>query len=131
MQRETFLFTKTLRDIKSGFDLARETYGKIKTTADIMRGGRKIQPKINERHIAIALEQEKRRFARQCDALERGREKVEAFRQKLAGTLEKNKRLMALRYELQKQYWAREDQPPVVVSSKVPKKGCKAVKLSY
>lgn len=111
MKRETFLFTNTMRDIKTGFDISRRDHDKFRTTADLMRGGRKIQPKIDERQIAIVLEQEKRRFARQNEALERGRKKVQAYREKLAGILEKNKRLMALRIELQKQYWKREGAP--------------------
>lgn len=110
MKRETLLFTRTMRDIKTGWDIPREKEGKIKTTAKLMRGGREIQPKINERHVAVELEQEKRRFARQMEALARGRKKVQAYREKLAGTIEKNQRLMALRHDLQKQYWAREEE---------------------
>lgn len=130
MKRETFLFTRTMRDIKTGFDISRQAEGKIKTTAKLMRGGREIQPKIDERHIAVALEQEKRRFARQMAALGRGRKKVTEFREKLAGALEKNKRLMALRYSLAKQYWAREDEPEVI-ATKSSRKREKEVKLSY
>lgn len=111
MKRETFLFTRTMRDIKTGWDIAREKEGKITTTGHLMRNKKVIQPKLNERQVAVELEQEKRRFARQCEALGRGRKKVEAYREKLAGTIEKNRRLMGLRYELQKQYWAREEEP--------------------
>ena len=130
MKRETFLFTRTMRDIKTGWDLSRESQGKIKTTADIMRGGKKIQPKVNERQVAIALEQEKRRFARQYEAIERGRKKVNAYREKLAGTLEKNRRLMTLRYDLQKQYWKREEEP-VKIQKRDFRKAGKEIKLSY
>lgn len=130
MKRETFLFTRTMRDIKTGWDLAREKQGKIKTTAHIMRGGKEIQPKINERQVAVELEQEKRRFARQYQALEKGKKKVEGYRAKLAGTIEKNRRMMALRHKLQKQYWAREEEP-----GEVQKKGSrrreKEIKLGY
>lgn len=128
MKRETFLFTRTMRDIKTGFDLSREGRNKVTTTAKLMRGGKEIQPKLNERHIAVALEQEKRRFSRQCESLEKGRKKVGAFRQKLAATLEKNRRLMALRHDLQKQYWKREDEPQV--TQKDYKKN-KEIKLTY
>lgn len=128
MKRETFLFTRTMRDIKTGFDLSREGRNKVTTTAKLMRGGKEIQPKLDERQIAIALEQEKRRFSRQCESLEKGRKKVGAFRQKLAATLEKNTRLMALRHDLQKQYWKREDEPQV--TQKDYKKN-KEIKLTY
>lgn len=110
MKRETFLFTRTMRDIKTGWDISREKEGKIKTTAKLMRGGMEIQPKINPRQVALALEQEKRRFARQMESLEKGRKKVQAYREKLAGIIEKNQKLMALRHDLQKQYWAREEE---------------------
>lgn len=56
MKRETFLFTKTMRDIKTGWDISREGQGKVKTTADLMRGGRVVQPKIDQRAVAMALE---------------------------------------------------------------------------
>lgn len=130
MKRETFLFTKTMRDIKTGWDISREGQGKVKTTAELMRGGREVQPKIDQRAVAVALEKEKRRFARQLEVLEKGRKKVNTFREKLAGTIEKNRQLMELRYNLQKQYWARED-APVPVSKKTSKKREKEVTLSY
>jgi hypothetical protein len=130
MKNETFLFTRTMRDIKTGFDIARKRDGKIKTTAQLMRGNKQIQPKLNERQVAIALEQEKRRFARQREALERGRKKVNAYREKLAGTIEKNKRIMALRAELQKQYWKREDEP-IRISKGDFRRGGREIKLSY
>lgn len=128
MKRETFLFTRTMRDIKTGFDLSREGRNKVTTTAKLMRGGKEIQPKLDERQIAIALEQEKRRFSRQCESLEKGRKKVGAFRQKLAATLEKNTRLMALRHDLQKQYWKREDEPSL---NRVDKKRGRALNIKY
>lgn len=128
MKRETFLFTRTMRDIKTGWDISREKEGKIKTTAKLMRGGKEIQPKINERHVAVELEQEKRRFARQMEALEKGRKKVDAYRGKLAGTIEKNRRLMALRFGLQKQYWAREEEPVAATKKSSRKSG---IKIDY
>jgi len=109
MNSEVF-FIQTMRDIKTSLDKARQSPG-IKTTSQVMRGFKDIQPKVNERQVAVALEQEKRRFVRQWQTLEKGRKKVKAYREKLAGTIEKNKRIMALRYDLQKQYWKREDEP--------------------
>lgn len=132
MKRETFLFTRTMRDLrKTGFDIARESRDKIRTTSKLMQGGREVQPKINERQVAVELEQEKRRFVRQRQALERGRKKVEAYRSKLAGILEKNRRLMELRYGLQKQYWAREEEPAALTAKKSSRKAVKEVKLGY
>lgn len=130
MKRETFLFTRTMRDIKTGWDISRGKEGKVTTIAHLMRNKRVIQPKINERQVAVELEQEKRRFARQCEALERGRKKVEAYREKLAGTIEKNRRLMGLRYGLQKQYWAREEEP-TVKEKKGYRRGVKEIKINY
>ena len=130
MKRETQLFTKTIRDIKTGFDMARRGRTKVKTTAHLMRGGKEIQPKINERQVAVTLEKERRRFARQCEALEKGRKKITNFREKLAGIVEKNRRLMALRHDLEKQYWKREDEPNRTPKNEYRKRSS-GMKLSY
>ena len=128
MKRETLLFTRTMRDINTGFDLSRAGQGKIKTLSHLMRAGKEIQPKLNERHVAVELEQERRRFARQYGALDRGRKKVQAYREKLAGAVEKNRRLMALRYDLQKKYWQRDDLPQVTQKDY---KRNREIKLTY
>jgi hypothetical protein len=71
----------------------------------IAQGTKEATPHINEAVIAIELEKERRRFARRLQFIERSAVKVLGFRRKLAGTHEKNHRIMDLRVQLQRQYW--------------------------
>jgi hypothetical protein len=105
MKRESFPFM-TMRQIVTGLDVARQPR-RHRTSAEAFRAQslKELKPHINERAIGLVLEEEKRRFMRQNQALERGRQKIQMTRLKLLATREKNQRLMALRHSLQKQRW--------------------------
>jgi len=53
----------------------------------------------------MELEEERRKFVRQNQALARSRQKLLATRGKLFATKVKNERLMELRHRLQRQRW--------------------------
>lgn len=105
MKRESFPFM-TMRQIVTGLDAARQPH-RHRTSGETFRcvDLKDLRPHINERAIGVALEEEKRRFVRQNQALERGRQKIKMTRLKLLATKAKNERLMALRSQLQKQRW--------------------------
>jgi hypothetical protein len=105
MQRETFPF-KTMRQIVTGLDRVR-LQRRFKTTGEALRGVdlTRLQPLINDKAIAVALEQEQRRFVRQNQALKRLRQRTMRTRARLLATKAKNERLMVLRHNLQKQRW--------------------------
>lgn len=105
MRRESFPFP-TMRQIVTGLDTARLPR-RFKTTGEAFRqvDPRELQPRIDEKAIAVELEEERRKFVRQNQAMARGRQKLIATRAKLLATKVKNERLMALRYSLQKQRW--------------------------
>ena len=120
MKRESFPFM-TMRQTVTGLDLARQRR-RYHTSSEAFRAAflKELKPRIDERAIGVELEQEKRRFLRQNQALERGRQRVKMARLKLLATKEKNERLMELRHQLQKQRWL---EPADMSTSPVPKSG--------
>ena len=105
MKSEREVFTiPTMRDIITGMDIARN-HAKIQTTNHRYQSPsiKNLEPLLNEKTLAIELEKEKRRFLRQTESLNRTRQKVRKFRRTLLGRIEKNTKLMELRYHLQKQ----------------------------
>ena len=106
MRRESFNYLRTMRQIKTGLDLVREPE-RIQTTSARFRASfeKELEPQINERAIAVELEDERRKFARQNQSLERARQRLKDTRAKLFAIRAKNERLMVLRHDLQKQRW--------------------------
>lgn len=121
MKRESFNYLHTMRQIKTGLDLAREP-NRIQTTSARFRASfeKELEPQVNEKAIAVELEAEKRKFARQNQALARSRQKLKDTRGKLFATKAKNERLMILRHTLQKQRWLDTEGIP---TSSAPKPG--------
>lgn len=136
MERESLTGIKTVREIISGLDLARRKRP-IKTTSSLRRKGKELEPKISEKAMAIELEKEKRRFAKQNAALERNRKKIGNTRQKLVNLKEKNRRLMDLRMGLGKKRWRGEPAPLHEGRGEIPerkgieKTGLKEMRLKY
>jgi hypothetical protein len=121
MRRESFNYLRTMRQIKTGLDLAREP-NRIQTTSARFRASseKDLGPQVNEKAIAVELEAEERKFARQNQALARSRQKLKDTRGRLYATKAKNERLMILRHTLQKQRWLDTEGIP---SSSAPKPG--------
>jgi len=126
MKRESLLNLRTCREIVTGMDIARE-----KRPASTMlqrmrrivaRGTKEFTPHLNEATLAVELDKERRRFKRRFETVERSAAKILGFRQKLANTHEKNRRIMDLRLELQRQYW--KGTSPV--GQRVPSDGARA-----
>lgn len=102
MPWDDLVFIKTMRDIKN----ARDVWSRpIRTSQQAFRTRELVYP-VDERPIAVALQQERMRFSRQSAALRRTKKKVERARAKLYGVTEKNRRLVQLRYQLQNERWA-------------------------
>jgi hypothetical protein len=119
MNRESFNYLRTMRQIKTGLDLARGPK-RLRTTSARYRAPfeKELEPQIDEKAIAVELEQEKRKFLRQNQALARSRQKLRDTRGRLFATKVKNERLMVLRHTLQKQRWL---DPEGLSRSSVPK----------
>ena len=104
MKRESLVNVRTVREIVSSLDRSR-VQPPLKTTNLLSRGGMETQPMVNPAVVANALDKERRRFQRRMESLGRSQTKMLGARQKLADTKEKNRRVMALRLDLYKQYW--------------------------
>ena len=106
MRRESFNYLRTMRQIKTGLDLARAPK-QLQTTSARFRAPfeKELEPRVNEKAIAVELENERRKFVRQNQALARARQKLRDTRGRLFATKVKNERLMVLRHDLQKQRW--------------------------
>lgn len=102
MPRDDMVLFKTMRDIKTTKDILPRP---IRRSQQVFRTRDLVYP-VDERPIAIALQQERRRFMRQTVALGRSKKKVEHVRAKLYAVREKNHRLTQLRHQLQKERWA-------------------------
>ena len=109
MKRESLLNLRTCREIVTGMDVAR---GKRTTPTMfqkmrriIARGTNEVATHPNEATLALELDKERRRFKRRLQVVERGAAKIWGSRRKLAATHEKNRRIMDLRLQLQKNYW--------------------------
>jgi hypothetical protein len=109
MKRESLLNLRTCREIVTGMDIAREKRPSStmlqRMRRIIARSTKEITPHLNEATLAVELDKERRRFKRRFETVERSAAKILGFRQKLANTHEKNRRIMDLRVELQRQYW--------------------------
>ena len=106
MRRESFNYLRTMRQIRTGLDLARAPK-RLQTTSARFRASfeKELEPHVNERAIAVELEDERRKFVRQNQSLARARQKLKDTRGKLFAIRVKNERLMVLRHNLQKQRW--------------------------
>jgi len=115
MRRESFNYLRTMRQVKTGLDLARAPKH-LQTTSGRFRASfeKELEPHVNERAIAVELEDERRKFSRQNQALARARQKLKDTRAKLFAIKVKNERLMVLRHDLQKQRWLEPEGAPAM-----------------
>lgn len=102
MPWDNLKFIRTMREIKTVRDIRSKP---MRTSQQVFRTKDLIYP-VDERPIAVALQQERRRFMRQAVGLGRSKKKLEHVRAKLYAVREKNSRLMQLRHQLQKERWA-------------------------
>lgn len=113
MKSESLVGIKTFRNIKT--DLEKRRGRKIKTTNSLSKTEEElktIESIVDNRALAQALQKERQRFARQDLAIKRAREKLLATRKKLAKIVNKNRKVVELRCQLQKERWEREDPSP-------------------
>jgi len=100
MPRDNQLFVKTMNDIKTSRDIWPRP---IRTSQQAFRTRELIYP-VDERPIAIALQQERLKWQKRHPALERQTMGIERSRAKFYQVREKNLRLLKLRYQLQREF---------------------------
>lgn len=100
MPRDDLVLVKTMNDIKTSRNIWPRP---IRTSQQAFRTRELVYP-VDERAIAIALQQERLRWQRRYPALERQRKGIERSRAKFYQVREKNLRLRQLRYQLQSEF---------------------------
>lgn len=103
MKSEALTKLRTMRHIKSNAEVFRGQ--KARTTGALFRAfDNNDAPDLEkDRSFQTMLEREKRRFASRLQSVERARARLLNSRKKLAVIIDKNKALMELRRELQKE----------------------------
>jgi len=112
MKSESLVNIKTFRDIRT--DLEKRGERKIKTTNSLSKTEEElktIDSIVDDKALALTLQKERQRFSRQDLAIKRARKKLLATRRKLAKMVNKNREVMELRHQLQKERGEREDSP--------------------
>jgi hypothetical protein len=120
MESEALRNLRTMRQIRTGTDLARDQ--KLRTTNSLSKTKEEVEhlQSLIDRRVGQSLAKERKRFAAQEAAIEKSRQRVLRSREKLAATLNKNRSLTELRHELQ---CARQDRRSPVLSKKEPLTG--------
>jgi len=102
MPSEALRHIKTMRHVKTSLDIAR--YQKSRTTNSLSRTVEEAAHllSLDDRKVGQILAKETQRFAAMEASVNRSRERVLKARGKLAVTINRNRALTELRYQLQK-----------------------------
>jgi hypothetical protein len=108
MQSEALRNIQTMRQIKTGHDLARSR--RARTTNSLSRTKEEAAHllSLTDRRVEQILARETKRFAAMDASIEKSRGRVLRAREKLAATINRNRALTELRYELQRARWEKE-----------------------
>jgi len=116
MKHESLVALKTFRDFKTGLENRNER--KIRTTNSLSRS--KKEQRIlkslidddDDKKLSQARRIDIQRFAQQDLAVKKSQEKMLLIRDKLAKTVNKNKKIIELRQKLQKGSWGKDHSSP-------------------
>jgi len=114
MKHESLVAIKTFRDSKTGLENRNER--KIRMTNSLSRT--KKEQKIlkslidDDKKLSQARQIDIQRFAQQDLAVKKSQEKMLLIRDKLAKTVNKNKKIIELRQKLQKGSWGKDHSSP-------------------
>ncbi|OGO23530.1 MAG: hypothetical protein A2Z28_05360 [Chloroflexi bacterium RBG_16_51_9] len=113
MPSEALRNIKTMRQIKTGHDLARSR--RVRTTNSLSRTEEEAAHLLSlaDRRTGQILAKEAKRFAAMEASIDKSRGRVLKAREKLAMTINRNRALTELRYELQRERWEGKDSVPL------------------
>jgi hypothetical protein len=131
MQSEALRNIRTMRQIKTGHDLARNR--RVRTTNSLSRTEAETARLLSlaDRQAAQILAKEIKRFAAMEASIDKSRGRVLKAREKLAMTVNRNRALTELRYELQKDRWEKRDSVPQKRELLPRDKNLSRIKVSY
>ena len=131
MQSETLRNIKTMRQVKTGHDLARRQ--RVKTTNSLSKTDEEAAHllSLTDRRTGQILAKETKRFATMEASIEKSRGRVLKAREKLAATINRNRALTELRYELQRARWEGKDPVPLGKEPPAGDENLPRVELNY
>jgi predicted nucleic acid-binding Zn-ribbon protein len=105
MESEALRNIRTMRQVKTSSDVMRRQ--KIKTTNSLTRTQDETErlQSLADRLVGQTLAKESKRFAALEESIGKSRGRLIKAREKLATTINKNRALTELRYELQRAHW--------------------------
>jgi len=105
MPSETLRNFRTMRQVKTSLDLAKNQ--RVKTTNSLSRTEEEAAYllSLTDRRAGQILAKETKRFAAMEASVDKSRGRVLKAREKLAATINKNRALTELRYQLQRARW--------------------------
>jgi len=113
MKHESLVAIKTFRDFKTG--LENRNQRKIRTTNSLCRTKKEqeiLEALMDDKELSQTRQIDIQRFAQQDLAVKKSQEKILKIRDKLAKTINKNKKIIELRQKLQKGSWGKDHSSP-------------------
>ena len=135
MKHESLVALKTFRDSKTGLENRNER--KIRTTNSLSRT--KKEQKIlkslidddDDKKLSQARQIDIQRFAQQDLAVKKSQEKMLLIRDKLAKTVNKNKKIIEWRQKLQKGSWGKDHSSPQKTNRVFKPSNFKELKIEF
>jgi hypothetical protein len=112
MESEALRNLRTMRQIRTGTDLARDQ--KLRATNSLSKTKEEVEhlESLSDRGVAQILAKERKRFTAQEATIEKSRQRLLRSRKRLAITINRNRALTELRHELQRTRWEGRDPVP-------------------
>lgn len=131
MQSEALRNIKTMRQVKTGHDLAAGR--QARTTNSLSRPSEEAARllSLNDRRAEQVLAKEAQRFAAMEASFDKSRGRVLKAREKLAATINRNRALTELRYELQRARWDKKEPAPPKKTPRPVKTTRRGVEVKY
>jgi len=135
MKHESLVDIKTFRDSKTGLENGNER--KIRTTNSLSRT--KKEQRIlkslidddDDKKLSQARRIDIQRFTQQDLAVKKSQEKMLLIRDKLAKTVNKNKKIIELRQKLQKRSWGKDHSSPQKTNRVFKHSNFKELKIDF
>jgi hypothetical protein len=131
MVSETLRNIRTMRQVKTSLELARNQKPRTTNSLSKTKDEEEYLLSLTDRRVGQILAKERKSFATQEAAIDKSRQRVLRSRERLAMTINKNRALTELRYELQRARWERRDPAPVKIEPSTPEQNLHQVEIRY
>ncbi len=132
MKHESLVALKTFRDSKTGLENRNER--KIRTTNSLCRTKKEqeiLEALMDDKELSQTRQIDIQRFAQQDLAVKKSQEKMLLIRDKLAKTVNKNKKIIELRQKLQKGSWEIDHSSPQKTNRVFKPSNFKELKIEF